>query len=328
MEFMLIEGSYILKDKKLHKVPSTESEALHSSLMGLFEKRRCASFLSFVQKYKEDGKSKYDVHKMTFAELVKKFDLDAGTVDFLGNAVALELDSSFLQRPAIETMKKLQLYEESQAQYEKSPYVYPCYGLSDIPQAFARLCAVHGGTYMLGKAVDRIVFDEKGVFVGVESEGQIAKAKFVVGDPTYFPDKTRKVGQVVRAICIMDHPIKEGTKSCQIILPAKETKRKTDMYILQVSGVHKVCPDGLFLAIVSATVETPKPEEEIAPGLKLLGAVREKFVNVYDSFLPETDGSKDHAYISKSLDATSHFETCVDDILSLYQRITGKPYQC
>ena len=29
-------------------------------------------------------------------------------------------------------------------------------------------------------------------------------------------------------------------------------------------------------------------------------------------------------YISKSYDATTHFETCCEDIMDLYQRITGE----
>lgn len=31
----------------------------------------------------------------------------------------------------------------------------------------------------------------------------------------------------------------------------------------------------------------------------------------------------DQCFISKSYDATSHFETCANDVLSLYTRITG-----
>ncbi len=51
--------------------------------------------------------------------------------------------------------------------------------------------------------VFQVVYDENGQAIGVESEGETAKAKFVVGDPSYFPGKTRVVGRVVRAIAIM-----------------------------------------------------------------------------------------------------------------------------
>jgi len=45
---------------------------------------------------------------------------------------------------------------------------------------------------------------------------------------------------------------------------------------------------------------------------------------VEETFAPLEDGSKDNCYISSSYDATSHFETTAEDVLSLYQRITGK----
>ena len=38
---------------------------------------------------------------------------------------------------------------------------------------------------------------------------------------------------------------------------------------------------------------------------------------------PVTDGVENHCFISKSYDATSHFETAANDVLSLYRRITG-----
>merc|ERR1712000_601137 len=46
LEFKVIEGSYVLKQGKIHKVPATEKEALNSGLMGLLEKRRFKNSLN------------------------------------------------------------------------------------------------------------------------------------------------------------------------------------------------------------------------------------------------------------------------------------------
>jgi RAB protein geranylgeranyltransferase component A len=70
-------------------------------------------------------------------------------------------------------------------------------------QGFARLSAVYGGTYMLNKTDVEVVYDEAGQAIGVQSEGVVAKAKLVVGDPSYFKAKTQLVGKVVRCVCIM-----------------------------------------------------------------------------------------------------------------------------
>ena len=136
-----------------------------------------------------------------------------------------------------------------------------------------------------------------------------------------------KTGQVVRAMCILSHPI-PGTgdsHSCQVILPQKQVGRRSDIYVFCCSYTHNVAPKDKFIAFVSTTVETGTPAAELAPGLALLGHVDEKFVEVVDVYEPLDDGAADKAFISKGYDATSHFETEIDDVLDMYRRITGKP---
>jgi len=120
------------------------------------------------------------------------------------------------------------------ARYGKSPYIYPLYGLGELPQSFARLSAIYGGTYMLDKPIDAIVTDADGKFVGVTSDGETVKAKQVIGDPSYFTDskdgKLRVIeeGKVVRAICLLKHPIPgtDDADSCQIIIPQNQVARR------------------------------------------------------------------------------------------------------
>jgi Rab GDP dissociation inhibitor len=44
LEFKAVDGSYVLNKGRVHKVPSSDYEALRSPLMGLFEKRRARLF--------------------------------------------------------------------------------------------------------------------------------------------------------------------------------------------------------------------------------------------------------------------------------------------
>jgi Rab GDP dissociation inhibitor len=39
---------------------------------------------------------------------------------------------------------------------------------------------------------------------------------------------------------------------------------------------------------------------------------------------PLENGTKDNVFISKSYDATSHFETTTDDVQDIYKRATGE----
>ena len=42
-----------------------------------------------------------------------------------------------------------------------------------------------------------------------------------------------------------------------------------------------------------------------------------------DIYEPKSDGKSDQIFISKSYDATSHFETVCSDVKDIYQRVTG-----
>ena len=47
---------------------------------------------------------------------------------------------------------------------------------------------------MLDKPVEEIVCED-GKVVGVKSQGEVARCDCVIGDPSYFQDKVKKVGQ-------------------------------------------------------------------------------------------------------------------------------------
>ena len=66
-----------------------------------------------------------------------------------------------------------------------------------------------------------------------------------------------------------------------------------------VSYAHAVCAKGLYIAMISTTVETDKPELEIRPALDLLGDVLEMFVRVDNIYSATDDGKKDNVSFLK-----------------------------
>lgn len=330
MNFKLVEGSYVYKGGQLYKVPSNENEALSSSLMGFFQKRRFRTFLEFVSSFdfgNDRTWGEVDPKSTPMSQVYEDFGLDQNTIDFTGHALALYLNDDYLSQPCGETIKRINLYRDSIAKYGKSPYIYPVYGLGELPQGFSRLAALHGGLFMVNTPVESVVMED-GVAVGVRSSGEVARAKCILGDPTYFPDRVKKVGQVVRCICILSHAIHgtDGSLSCQVIIPQNQMNRHSDIYISVVSDTHKVASKGKYVAMVSTRVETSCPQDELEPALELLGEIDEKFVFVNDMFEPVDDGSDSKIFISTSYDPTTHFETTCTDIISLYERITGDKF--
>jgi len=224
-------------------------------------------------------------------------------------------------------VKELQTYMYSLQRYGTSPYIYPIYGLGGLPEGFSRLCAIHGGTFMLNRDVDEILTNDAGEATGVRAGDEMAVAKFVVGDPSYFPrDKIRPTGQIVRCICFLNRPVPNtgDADSSQIVIPGPQVGRTNDIFVCAVGSGMNVAARGIYIAIVSTKLETKNPEAEIMPGLRLLGNILQRFTTVATTYEPVADGSADKCYISSSFDAASHFEGDCDDLLSLYERITGE----
>ncbi|KAH0861147.1 hypothetical protein HID58_089408, partial [Brassica napus] len=306
-----------IRKRQIYKVPATDVEALKSPLMGLFEKRRARKFFIYVQDYDEkDSKSHegLDLSKVTAREIISKYGLEDDTIDFIGHALALHNDDDYLDQPAIDFVKRIKLYAESLARFQGgSPYIYPLYGLGELPQvrAFARLSAVYGGTYMLNKPECKVEFDGSGKAIGVTSAGETAKCKKVVCDPSYLSDKVKKVGKVTRAVCIMSHPIPDTNEA-----HSKHSNHSDCVGTYSVA--HNVAPKGKYIAFVSAEAETDNPEEELKAGIELLGPIDEIFYHSYDTYVPTNKQEEDNCFISGTYDATTHFESTVVDVLEMY----------
>lgn len=332
LEFKLVDGTYVVKGgSAIHKVPATEGEAIKTSLVGFFQKRKLLSFLKYLSKYDQADPKTYDgldLSRATFQQLVDKFGLDSDTTEFVGHAMALQPDNSYLTRPALETASAIRLYAESLDRYGKSPFIYPVYGLGGLPEGFSRLCAINGGTFILNKQAE-VIFNDDGTVAGVQSgsgdDAEVALAPLVIGDPSYWPKNLiRSTGRVIRTICIIDHPVKglDGIESAQLIIPQAQVNRKNDIYVSVVGHAHQTASKGKFVAIVSTTVESAKPQEEVAPGLALLGGMITRFDNIAETFQP-VDALPPGAFITSSYDASSHFEETTVEVLRLFKRITG-----
>lgn len=185
-----------------------------------------------------------DINKCTMKDVYDKFGLEAGTRDFIGHAMALYQTDSYITAAgtAPETIERIRLYGNSVSRYGKSPYIYPLYGLGELPQGFARLSAIYGGTYMLNTSIDEIEYDGtkavgiKATMLDRGGDGEplkfSTKAKKILGDPSYFPGKVQVVGHVLKAICILNHPLAgtDNSDSAQLIIPQSQVGRKNGAY--------------------------------------------------------------------------------------------------
>jgi Rab GDP dissociation inhibitor len=180
-----------------------------------------------------------NLRNATMKEVYDKFGLEATTRDFIGHSMALYQTDEYINSPGMaqDAVTRIRLYVNSMARYGKSPYIYPLYGLGELPQGFARLSAIYGGTYMLNTDIDEVLYDGSGKVSGIKAtmkdgsgEGMKfeTKCKKVIADPSYFPSKVRVVGHLLKAVCILNHPIQstDNSDSLQLIIPQSQVGRK------------------------------------------------------------------------------------------------------
>lgn len=173
-----------------------------------------------------------------------KFGLEENTCDFVGHSMALYPSDEYINQPgmAVDAINRIRLYVNSMARYGKSPYIYPLYGLGELPQGFARLSAIYGGTYMLNTDIDEVLYENgkvSGIKATMKDRDENAevmkfetKTKKIIADPSYFPGKVRVTGYLLKAICILKHPIDktDGSDSLQLIIPQSQVGRKHGQY--------------------------------------------------------------------------------------------------
>lgn len=191
---------------------------------------------------------------------------------------------------------------------------------------------------MLRYDVDEILYNDDGTVKGIKTRDGEAQCKQLVGDPSYFiktsPPMVKKVGQIARWICILKSRVPNTTgDSAQIIIPQKQAKRKSDIYITIMSAGLMCCPQGKYVAMLSCSVEGTydKPEgakRELVNATKLLGQsnIIKDFFYVCDKYQP-TDpvaNAKKNIFITCSMDETTHFQSCTEEVMRLYKEITGK----
>ena len=173
-------------------------------------------------------------------EVYDKFGLEATTRDFVGNSMALYTNYEYINTKGMapDAIERIRLYVNSMARYGKSPYIYPLYGLGELPQGFARLSAIYGGTYMLNTDIDEVLTDDKGKVSGIkatmkdrDSDKPLSfstKTTKLLADPSYFKNKVQVTGHLIKAICILNHPVPNtgDADSCQLIIPQSQIGRK------------------------------------------------------------------------------------------------------
>lgn len=121
--------------------------------------------------------------------------------------------------------------------------------------------------------------------------------------------------------------------SCSVIVPGRELNREHDVYVLAVGGQHEVCPKDVWIAAVSTVVEGPMEglnvkeiaDRELgAAALSMIHPAERYFIEVVPYLEATSNGFAERTFVTSSNDASTNVEGAVDEVASIYYRITGQ----
>ncbi|KAJ2654846.1 hypothetical protein IWW48_005869 [Coemansia sp. RSA 1200] len=209
LQFRGVDGNYIVGRSQpvARRVPESKEDVFAASWLSLIEKRKLMRLLGALGTASSGDGNKRDA---SFASVLaaRPYALEGPILDALVFGVARQGRNRALA--AAEGFDAVRRYVGAMGRYGRMAYLGALHGgCSEVAQAFCRLCAVSGGTYIL---------DERPVLSSAVGEGAArlfdirlrngsARARSVVMDPTYAPDaevSADPAATVSRALCVLD----------------------------------------------------------------------------------------------------------------------------
>lgn len=303
VSFTSIKGSF-LHTKSLHSIPASETQALRSSVVSFMQKPRVVRFFWNVRNFMN---SKGASVKNTMREEFARFSLSKDSIDFIGHAIALNLNDDYLEQDPRLTYDRIVRYIASIVCYEEteSPYIYPLYGLSELCQAFARRSALLGTIFMLKADIHNITGKTILLTDPSGNRHRITAGK-IIADPKHI-ETSRVAKEIIRCIMILK---KDGTVSRNIVFLKSHLNRQNDIFCVVLGREEMACPVGYEVAILSTVKETDNPEEEIAAVVKKFDVIK-KFVEVRRLL---TNDSTDDIIYTCGVDESAHMDSIYADV--------------
>ena len=232
------------------------------------------------------------------------------------------------------------------------PFLYPVGGkqslcnvlqpllqASELCDVMLKQCARRRGVRR--RTSKQLVFENNHI-CGVVVGDRAARAPVVVGDTTWFrEDRQKKTGKAIRSICLLNHPVEgcEPGKSSvssffrKQLVKAGYKPHEADISVLCLPWTLKICPKGIYVAVIATTVETQKPEKELKPVLDVLGPVLERFDAVTTLYRVKKATKRQGIFIFTSPNASmwgwvrevtrSSLDGVADDIFEIADAITN-----
>ncbi|KAI8907659.1 GDP dissociation inhibitor [Powellomyces hirtus] len=263
LEFKALDQIYLFWEGKVEQAPGSKEDVFGNQTVSLVDKRRLMKFLTFAMDY-EENEGLFDAFKgKPYQSFLQDQKLSPRLIGFILNATALVVERETLVTLSTEEGLALtQRHLRSLGRWGKTAFLVALYGAgSELSQAFCRLCAVYGGTYILKYPLSHIsISSESGPPVSVAADdGTVYTASWVVTSSTYakYFDPEHKLeaeSQTVwRGIAILDQPLYGQSTLNVTVFPPESIGNVQGVMATQQSWDVSSCPKTKYVVHFQAS---------------------------------------------------------------------------
>uniref|UniRef100_A0A674NLF8 CHM Rab escort protein n=1 Tax=Takifugu rubripes TaxID=31033 RepID=A0A674NLF8_TAKRU len=221
-EFKNVTRILTYRQGKVEQVPCSRADVFASRQLSVVEKRKLMRFLTSCMEETEEqmGETPAAYHGRPYSEFLRDQQLGDNLEHFILHSIAMVTEHTLTEEGLASTRNFLQCL----GRYGNTPFLFPVYGLGEIPQCFCRMCAVFGGIYCLRHSVSCLLVDKdtnrcKAV---IDSRGQrISCSHFVVEEGYVGPERKRVATPprfISRAVLITDSSVLSSNSDQQVSL--------------------------------------------------------------------------------------------------------------
>ncbi|XP_014889799.1 rab proteins geranylgeranyltransferase component A 1 [Poecilia latipinna] len=244
-EFKNVTRILTYRHGNIEQVPCSRADVFASRQLSVVEKRKLMRFLTSCV---EETEEQTAYHGRPYLEFLQDQQLGDNLQHFLLHSIAMVAEDT----PTEEGLASTRHFLRSLGRYGNTPFLFPVYGLGEIPQCFCRMSAVFGGIYCLRHSVHCLIVDRdanrcKAV---IDSRGQRISCSHIVMETSYL-DRSKVATPsrfLSRAVLITDSSVLPSESDQQISMVTVPPEGGSPaVKMVELSPSSMTCIPGTYL---------------------------------------------------------------------------------
>ncbi|XP_077402111.1 rab proteins geranylgeranyltransferase component A 1 isoform X2 [Vanacampus margaritifer] len=266
-EFKNVTRILTYRHGNVEQVPCSRADVFASRQLSMVEKRKLMRFLaSCLEEKQEEELEAYSTRP--YLDFLRDQQLGDNLQYFLLHSIAMATEDT----PARDGLASTRHFLRCLGRYGNTPFLFPVYGLGEIPQCFCRMCAVFGGVYCLRHPISCLLLDKSvnRCTSLIDGCGQrITSSHFVLEDgflPTRLKNEAAPTRSISRGVLITDRSVLPGDQDqvSVVTIPPVEAGLPA-VRMVELSPSTMTCAPGTYLVHLTCQSLLGSAYEDLLP---------------------------------------------------------------